>query len=100
MLIIGKQLVAWLMPLINFYPKVHHKYVTSIEEKGGFFTDFWSSDTFDRNNFLKRNRIIAGVSEATVVIESAEKGDSLVTAILRILTTGKFLPYLEDLQIN
>src|SRR5690606_8367914 len=43
-------------------------------------TDFWSSDAFDRTNFLKRNRIIAGLSEATVVIESAEKGGSLVTA--------------------
>src|SRR5690606_23762150 len=50
------------------------------EENGGFITEFWSSDTFDRNNFLKRNRIIAGLSEATIVIESAEKGGSLVTA--------------------
>jgi len=51
-----------------------------IEANGRFFTDFWSSDAFDRNNFLKRNRIIAGLSEATIVIESAEKGGSLVTA--------------------
>ncbi len=66
--------------LDQIYPKVHQKYVGSVEENGGFFTDFWSSDDFDRNNFLKRNRIIAGLSEATVVIESAEKGGSLVTA--------------------
>lgn len=66
--------------LNQIYPKVHQKYVASVEEHGGFFTDFWSSDKFDRNNFLKRNRIIAGLSEATVVIESAEKGGSLVTA--------------------
>ncbi|WP_037318453.1 DNA-processing protein DprA [Salegentibacter sp. Hel_I_6] len=64
----------------QIYPKVHQKYMASVEKNGGFFTDFWSSDDFDRNNFLKRNRIIAGLSEATVVIESAEKGGSLVTA--------------------
>lgn len=66
--------------LDQVYPKVHKKYVADIEKHGGFFTDFWSSDAFDRNNFLKRNRIIAGLSEATIVIESAEKGGSLVTA--------------------
>ncbi|WP_250433694.1 DNA-processing protein DprA [Hanstruepera flava] len=66
--------------LNQIYPKTHKKYVADIEKHGGFFTDFWSSDPFDRNNFLKRNRIIAGLSEATIVIESAEKGGSLVTA--------------------
>ncbi|APY08526.1 DNA protecting protein DprA [Winogradskyella sp. J14-2] len=66
--------------LNQIYPKVHKKYVAQVENHGGFFTDFWSTDVFDRNNFLKRNRIIAGLSEATIVIESAEKGGSLVTA--------------------
>ncbi len=66
--------------LNQIYPKVHKKYVADIENHGGFYTDFWSTDAFDRNNFLKRNRIIAGLSEATIVIESAEKGGSLVTA--------------------
>ncbi|MDN3723234.1 DNA-processing protein DprA [Aequorivita sp. SDUM287046] len=66
--------------LNQVYPKDHKKYVQKIEENGGFITEFWSTDTFDRNNFLKRNRIIAGLSEATIVIESAEKGGSLVTA--------------------
>ncbi|MFD2517416.1 DNA-processing protein DprA [Salinimicrobium flavum] len=66
--------------LNQIYPRVHSKYVKSVEENGGFYTDFWSTDAFDRNNFLKRNRIIAGLSEATIVIESAEKGGSLVTA--------------------
>ncbi|MFV9483457.1 DNA-processing protein DprA [Christiangramia sp. ASW11-125] len=75
------QTVACLAHGLNqIYPKVHKRYMTEMEENGGFFTDFWSSDTFDRNNFLKRNRIIAGLSEATVVIESAEKGGALVTA--------------------
>lgn len=66
--------------LNQMYPKDHKRYASKIEENGGFITEFWSSDAFDRNNFLKRNRIIAGLSEATVVIESAEKGGSLVTA--------------------
>ncbi|MUP45172.1 DNA-protecting protein DprA [Gramella sp. BOM4] len=66
--------------LDQVYPKSHKKYMAQIEENGGFLTDFWSSDPFERNNFLKRNRIIAGISEATVVIESAEKGGALVTA--------------------
>ncbi|WP_417884658.1 DNA-processing protein DprA [Zunongwangia sp.] len=66
--------------LNQIYPKTHTKYADSVLENGGFITDFWSTDKFDRNNFLKRNRIIAGLSEATVVIESAEKGGSLVTA--------------------
>lgn len=66
--------------LNQIYPKTHKKYVSDIENYGGFYTDFWSTDPFDRTNFLKRNRIIAGLSEATIVIESAEKGGSLVTA--------------------
>jgi DNA processing protein len=75
------QTVACLAHGLNqIYPKVHKKYMGDVEKNGGFFTDFWSTDVFDRNNFLKRNRIIAGLTEATIVIESAEKGGSLVTA--------------------
>lgn len=66
--------------LDQIYPKVHQKYAAAIENNGGFFTDFCSDATFDRKNFLSRNRIVAGLSEATIVIESAEKGGSLVTA--------------------
>jgi len=66
--------------LNQIYPKVHKKYMAEVENNGGFYTDFWSTAAFDRNNFLKRNRLIAGISEATIVIESAEKGGSLVTA--------------------
>lgn len=75
------QTVACLAHGLNqIYPKVHKKYMVDMEKNGGFFSDFWSTDIFDKRNFLKRNRIIAGLSEATIVIESAEKGGSLVTA--------------------
>ncbi len=77
----GLQTIGCLAHGLNqIYPKTHARYISQIEENGGFFTDFWSTDAFDRNNFLKRNRIIAGLSEATVVIESADRGGSLVTA--------------------
>lgn len=66
--------------LNQVYPKVHKKYVAAIEKNGGFLTEFWSTSNPERENFLKRNRVIAGVSEATIVIESAERGGSLVTA--------------------
>ena len=66
--------------LNQIYPKTHLKYMSAVENHGGFFTDFWSTDKIERANFLKRNRIIAGLSEATIIIESAEKGGSLVTA--------------------
>ena len=62
------------------YPKSHKKYVSELKKNGGFITDFWHKDELQRENFLKRNRIIAGISEATIIIESAEKGGSLVTA--------------------
>lgn len=68
--------------LNQVYPRPHQKYVRQIEENGGFITEFWSTSHPDRENFLKRNRIIAGISEATIVVESAEKGGSLVTADL------------------
>ena len=77
----GLQTIGCLAHGLNqIYPKVHKKYIKQVEQNGGFISEFWSDDAFDRTNFLKRNRIIAGMSEATIVIESAEKGGSLVTA--------------------
>lgn len=68
--------------LNQIYPKVHKKYVAKMEKNGGFMTDFWSSSNPDKENFVKRNRIVAGMSEATIVIESADKGGSLITATM------------------
>jgi len=66
--------------LNQVYPKIHKRYVAKIEENGGFMTEFWSSSNPEKENFVKRNRIVAGISEATIVIESADKGGSLITA--------------------
>ncbi|MCG1035359.1 DNA-processing protein DprA [Polaribacter sargassicola] len=64
----------------QIYPKVHKKYINQVNENGGFLTEFWSEEQPLRENFLKRNRIVAGISNATIIIESAAKGGSLVTA--------------------
>lgn len=64
----------------QIYPKTHKKYINQVNQNGGFFTEFWHDENPLRENFLKRNRIVAGISEATIVLESAEKGGSLVTA--------------------
>ncbi len=66
--------------LDRIYPTVHKKYATQILENGGLLSDFWSGTNPDRENFVKRNRIVAGLSQATIVVESAEKGGSLITA--------------------
>lgn len=64
----------------SLYPKSHKKHEKELLENGSFITEFWFYDEPLREHFLQRNRIIAGLSEATIVIESAEKGGSLVTA--------------------
>ncbi len=77
----GLQTVGCLAHGLNqIYPKSHKRYMAEVEKNGGFFTEFWSTSHPEREHFLKRNRIIAGLSEATIVVESAEKGGSLVTA--------------------
>jgi DNA processing protein len=79
----GLQTIGVLAHGLNqMYPASHKKYCKKMEEKGGFMTEFWSSSNPDKENFVKRNRIVAGMSEATIVIESAERGGSLITAML------------------
>lgn len=66
--------------LNQIYPKPHKKYVAKMEENGGFLSEFWSTTNPDKENFVRRNRIVAGMTEATIVIESADRGGSLITA--------------------
>uniref|UniRef100_UPI004048C266 DNA-processing protein DprA n=1 Tax=Polaribacter sp. TaxID=1920175 RepID=UPI004048C266 len=66
----------------QIYPKVHKKYVNQVKENGGFITEFWHQEDPKREHFIQRNRIVAGISQATLVIESSEKGGSLITADL------------------
>ena len=66
--------------LDTVYPQLHAPIASKMIENGGLLSDFISEAKIDRQNFLRRNRIIAGLADATIVIESAEKGGALVTA--------------------
>ncbi len=66
--------------LKTIYPSVHNPTASQMLKKGGLLTDFMSDALPERNNFLKRNRIIAGLSDAILVVESGLKGGALITA--------------------
>jgi len=65
------------------YPVVHHKLVRQILEAGGaLLTEYQSGTIPNRENFPMRNRIVAGMSEGVLVVESKGSGGSLITADL------------------
>lgn len=66
--------------LDRLYPAAHAKVAQNMLGTGGLVTDFPSQTKIDPSNFLRRNRIIAGLADAVVVAESGEKGGALVTA--------------------
>mgnify|MGYP006429126119 FL=1 len=66
--------------LDRVYPSQHAKIAKDITENGALLSDYISGTNSDRQNFPSRNRIIAGLSDATIVVESSKKGGSLITA--------------------
>lgn len=68
--------------LDRIYPPAHRSIAVEMLSHGGLLSDFPSGTEPDKPNFVKRNRIVAGLAEATIVVESAEKGGSLITADL------------------
>jgi DNA processing protein len=62
------------------YPSVHEKTALKMKGNGGLLTEFTSNTRPIPENFVKRNRIVAGMSDATIVIESAQRGGSVITA--------------------
>lgn len=66
----------------TIYPSAHREVAKEIMNQGCLVTDFHSNTGPERNNFLRRNRIIAGLADATLVVESAEEGGALITADL------------------
>jgi len=66
--------------LDRIYPAEHKEAARQMIQHGAVLTEFLSFTNPDPQNFVKRNRIIAGLSDATIVIESGPKGGSLITA--------------------
>ncbi|MDB4303357.1 DNA-processing protein DprA [Desulfosarcina sp.] len=66
--------------LDRIYPHQNKALAEKMLEQGGLVTDFMSNTNPDRENFPKRNRIVAGLCDALVVIESAKRGGALITA--------------------
>ena len=68
--------------LDNIYPSQHKSLAKEMLQNGGLLTEFLQFTKPDRHNFPKRNRIVAGMADATIVVETAIKGGSMITAEL------------------
>ena len=68
--------------LDRIYPALHRQTAIKMLENGGLLTEYLSGTTPEKVNFVRRNRIVAGMSDATIVVESAEHGGALITAEL------------------
>ena len=68
--------------LDSIYPAQHKNLASEMLKNGGLLTEFPRLTKPDKHNFPRRNRIVAGISDATIVIETALKGGSMITADL------------------
>lgn len=68
--------------LDRIYPAVHSNYADKMIHQGGLLSEFMSETNPDRENFPKRNRIVAGMCDALIVVESKKEGGSLITATI------------------
>lgn len=70
--------------LDRIYPSVHRNVAVKALDKGGIVTEYTCGTEPERFNFVARNRIVAGLADALVVVESKQKGGSLITADMAI----------------
>lgn len=66
--------------LDTIYPSSHRETAAEMLREGGLLTEYPSCTNADKMNFVRRNRIVAGMSDACILVESAEKGGGLITA--------------------
>lgn len=62
------------------YPADNYKLAHNMLARGGILTEFLSDTKPDRENFPRRNRIVAGMVDCLIVVESALKGGAMITA--------------------
>ena len=65
--------------LDDLYPSRHKETARRMTEQGGLLTEFLTQTNADKINFVRRNRIVAGMSDACILIESAAHGGGLIT---------------------
>ena len=65
--------------LDDLYPTAHRDTANRMVAQGGLLTEFMTRTNADKLNFVRRNRITAGISDACVLVESAAKGGGLIT---------------------
>lgn len=68
--------------LDRIYPPMHRQTAELMTTHGGLLTEYAQTTVPDKGNFVQRNRIVAGMADATIVVESAGKGGALITAQL------------------
>ncbi len=68
--------------LDTIYPAQNKTLAKEMLQQGGLITEFTQNTKPDKHNFPRRNRIVAGMADATVVVETAVKGGSMITAAL------------------
>ncbi len=61
------------------YPNMHKREAEQMLSNGGLITEYVSHTRIAKSNFVQRNRIVAGLADCTIVVESAEKGGGLIT---------------------
>ena len=66
--------------LHTLYPSVHRNIAQKMVNQGGLLTEYISNSDFNKENFPKRNRIIAGMVDALIVVETKRKGGAIITA--------------------
>ncbi|MFA6717715.1 MAG: DNA-processing protein DprA [Prevotella sp.] len=65
--------------LDDLYPPRHRDVANEMVLHGGLLTEFMTHTNADKLNFVRRNRITAGISDACILVESAKKGGGLIT---------------------